>query len=205
MMTEAKYEEGCGVAKIAYQKSEYKREGYNKVSAGCDEAVFRIGNEKITIGVAGSNDGWDWANNLRFIGTYSRLYGRMPKGFMVNLDRLGHKVLNQISGHQDKPLEIYAHSRGFPVAAGLAIYLNKFGFNIKVLWGWGSPNIGKQSCMDRLHKLDADIQMFENLRDFVPCTPPRMFGYKKPVKPVKVYSKTGHAINSYLHNKPATR
>lgn len=193
---------------IHYSASAYdnRNKKYEAIIGDCDKAIFHVKQDEIIIAVCGSNDLFDWVNNFRFIGTSSKLFGRMPSGFIENVMKLFKNLNPKISNHKQKPIKIYAHSRGVPLAMALGIILKAYNYNVVRMWGYGSPNIGKQSTIDRILKVCDDIVLFDNEKGFfaklVRRVPPSIFGYKKPVEITICTKEKGHSLEVFLKNKP---
>ena len=194
------------VANLAYLKDKMGDEIIG-IKEKNEKACIIISDDIIEIGVAGSNDFIDWRDNLRFIGTSTKNYGRIPKGFYVNVERLLPKVLFSINSDRIKPIRLSGHSRGAPIATLLSMALKLRGYNVVSVYGFGSPNIGKKSFVEKIKKLNIATFYFKNGGDQVTTVP--KFGYKKPSSQIKIGPKRNwftkifnkdHYISRYIKN-----
>jgi hypothetical protein len=160
-----------------------------QVKAKNETAVVRINDFSIDIGVAGSNDFKDWFDNFRIIGTTRSGYGRVPRGFYTNLDRLAPKIMELIKDHRDKTVTISGHSRGGAIAFLLAIFLHRQGFRITDIVTFGCPNVGKSNFIREVKRIKANIRMYKNGSDLITTLPPFIFGYKKPSRQIQIGKK----------------
>jgi len=196
---------GIHLACKAYCKDD-PNDNFIQIISKNESAVVEINDDRINIGIAGSNDWKDLIDNLRIIGTSRKGYGRIPRGFYTNLDNLGHKILDVIKDHQDKPVFISGHSRGGAISFLVAIYLWIAGFTISDIYTYGCPNIGKSGFIKAIKKLKCNVLMYKNGSDIVTTLPWFWLGYKKPCVQIQIGKKRlfpsakDHLIENYLNS-----
>ena len=178
------------LSNLAYQKDKPGDEVIC-IKAKNEKAIVIIHDTYVEIALAGSDDKWDWIDNLRIIGKSTKIYGRIMGGFYTNLNRLLPKIEEIIKDHKDKEIRLAGHSRGASIMLLLVIALRRKGYRISVTEGWaigfGCPNTGKKSFVKIYKATGCRTILVKNGGDQVTRNP--RFGYKKPVKQKKIGPK----------------
>lgn len=198
--------DALNVAYIAYMRDK-KGDNIVYLNEKNDRCCVIIEDNVIKIGSAGSNDLKDWMQNTLILGQNFGRLGRVPRGFIKNIDGLVDKIAFHIQSHKDKLIQGSGHSRGVPLIAFILYRLWERGFNIGSFVGFGSPKFLKTKGIKQFNAVIPNIKLYKNGADQVTRHP--NFGYKHPVTLTKigpnrrflsiVFNKD-HLISNYIKN-----
>lgn len=153
-------------------------------------------NDKLVINFQGSDDFWDWINNLRGLKLLNRDDVHDGWYFTAKKFRKAVKeIIEKYCEEHDFPVIIVCgHSRGGCIAKEIARYIAKH-LKIEVtVYTYGSPMIGGKDLLKELRSLPINIYNVINGGDIVGKVPPKSFGYVEDGIKIKLKFKFWHVL-----------
>jgi predicted lipase len=214
---------------LVYTKElkKYSDFGFTKVTECInknDYAVVASNEREIYICVRGSDDFWDWMDNVAFTSKFYEGYGRLHHGFAecyfgspettksslglgkFYLPTIKKEIVPKIDGMQDVIMNAFMDAE--PKFKRIYIVGHSKGSTICELFGYdiynlgyfptiytfGCPRVGKSEFCKRFNDTTIRYVRFVNSKDPVPRLPRAYMGFKDTIKPYKFVNEDSDSL-----------